>query len=115
MLFSTPLNTTHPDHLVISVEQAFYHGPAEDFFSLIKAYMDLDNSYHDKLTWKLWTKCWSDPPHCLLTFLDFERAFDVSKEAQLGGKKLQHTVDIINLVSGYPAFLVVATLLTFSF
>ena len=115
MLFSIPLNTTHPDHPVTSVEQAFDHGPAEDFFLSIKAYMDLDDSYHDKLTWKLRTEHRLDPPHRLLTFLDFERAFDVGKEAQMGGKKLQHTVDIINTVSGYPAFLVVTILLTFSF
>ena len=115
MLFSIPLNTTHPDRPVTSVEQAFDRGPAEDFFSSIKAYMDLDDSYHDKLTWKLQTERRSDPPHRLLTFLDFERAFDVGKEAQMGRKKLQHTVDIINMVSGYPAFLVVSILLTFSF
>ena len=103
VLFSIPQHTTEPNKVVRVVEQSFHRNPSSDFFSSVKAYMGVNESFND-LGWKLKSERRGDHPHRLLNDVDYGRAFEAGFEAQshaTGESKLtRFTVEIFNLVSG---------------
>lgn len=86
---------------VTTTEQSFYCSPPGDFFSSVKAYMGVDESFK-QLGWKLRNERRGDPPHRLSDDCDYRMAFDAGRAAQrnLGtGQKFRHAVEVHNTVS----------------